>query len=76
MNERKLLTNRLNLIKQNVGRKPIVFVTVVSLPTGAFETIINHENIEEKIDYILNVYDENLIMKNNVRIQIVEWLLY
>lgn len=45
--------------------KPTYLVTAVKLPTGAIELAINHTGIAEKIDYILEAYDENMHLKSN-----------
>ena len=44
---------------------PTYLVTAVKLPTGAIELAINNTNIAEKIDYILDAYDENMCLKTN-----------
>ena len=48
--------------------KPTYLVTAVKLPTGAIELAINNDNIAEKIDYILEAYDENMCLKSNPEI--------
>lgn len=48
--------------------KPTYLVTAVKLPTGAIELAINNENIAEKINYILEAYDENMHLKSNPEI--------
>lgn len=50
-------------------------ITVVELPTGAKELIINTENIETKITYLLNTYDDNMCMRNNSMISVVGLML-
>ena len=45
--------------------KPTYIVTAVKLPTGAIELAVNHENIAEKIDYILEAYDDQMRLKTN-----------
>lgn len=45
--------------------KPTYLVTAVKLPTGAIELAINNTGIPEKIDYILEAYDENMRLKSN-----------
>lgn len=48
--------------------KPSYLVTAVKLPTGAIELAVNTENIESKIDYILEAYDEDMRLKTNTDI--------
>lgn len=48
--------------------KPAYLVTAVKLPTGAIELAVNTENIEAKIDYILEAYDEEMHLKTNKEI--------
>jgi hypothetical protein len=43
--------------------KPSYLVTAVKLPTGAIELAVNTENIEAKIDYILETYDGDMCHK-------------
>lgn len=45
--------------------KPSYLITAVKLPTGAVELAINTENIESKIDYILDAYDDAMRLKTN-----------
>ena len=45
--------------------KPTYIVTAVKLPTGAIELAVNNENISEKIDYILEAYDDQMRLKTN-----------
>ena len=48
--------------------RPTYIVTAVKLPTGAIELAINNENIAEKIDYILEAYDDQMHLKTNPNI--------
>ena len=48
--------------------EPTYIVTAVKLPTGAIELAVNTSNIKEKIDYILEAYDENMCLKTNTDI--------
>lgn len=48
--------------------KPTYIVTAVKLPTGAIELAVNNANIAEKIDYILEAYDEDMRLKSNPEI--------
>lgn len=50
--------------------KPSYFVQATKLPTGAIELAINTENIEAKIDYILEAYDEEMCLKTNREVRI------
>lgn len=73
----------LNLIKQSMQEpteeevtngitecfKPQYIVTAVKLPTGAIELAVNNDKIAEKIDYILEAYDEEMHLKTNPAIQ-------
>lgn len=52
-----------------------VLVAIVKLKTGAKETIVNHDCIEEKCNYYLNAYDENFRLKSCPDIQIVGIIL-
>lgn len=55
--------------------KPTYIVTAVKLPTGAIELAVNNTNIAEKIDYILNAYDDNMCLKTNPAIQMVQLMV-
>ena len=45
--------------------EPSYIVTAVKLPTGAIELAINDKNIAEKIEYILDAYDDSMHLKTN-----------
>lgn len=45
--------------------EPTYIVTAVKLPTGAIELAVNNSSIKEKIDYILDAYDDNMCLKTN-----------
>lgn len=49
--------------------KPVYLVTAVKLPTGAIELAVNNTGIKEKINYILEAYDENMHLKTNPEIE-------
>lgn len=48
--------------------KPQAIVTAIELPTGAMEISINHNAIVEKIDYILESYDDEMRLKTNEKV--------
>lgn len=50
-------------------------IVVVQRPDGAKELIVNSENIEEKIKYYNDFYDENFALRNNSQIKIVGYLI-
>lgn len=54
---------------------PDVLVTVVKLPTGAFETITNHQMLREKLEYIDESYDKDFKLKRNTDVQIVGYII-
>jgi len=65
----------LDIIKKAMEPKPDIksfepsyIVTAVKLPTGAIELIVNSSNIAEKIDYLLEAYDESMCLKANPKI--------
>lgn len=45
--------------------KPQYMITAVKLPTGAIEIAINDKDIDKKIDYILESYDDDMCLKTN-----------
>lgn len=55
--------------------KPTYIVTAVKLPTGAIELAVNNTNIAEKIDYILEAYDDDMRLKTNPAIQMVQLMV-
>lgn len=55
--------------------KPTYLVTAVKLPTGAIELAVNNANILEKIDYILEAYDDNMHLKTNPAIEMVQLMV-
>lgn len=55
--------------------KPTYLITAVKLPTGAIELAINNTDIAQKINYILNAYDENMQLKSNPEIVMVQMMV-
>ena len=49
--------------------EPTYLVTAVKLPSGAIELAVNNAAIKEKIDYILEAYDEDMHLKTNTAIE-------
>lgn len=54
---------------------PTYFITAVKLPTGAIELAVNTSNIAEKIDYVLNAYDDMMRLKSNKEISMVQLMV-
>lgn len=50
---------------ENSKFKPSYLVAAIKLPTGAIELSVNTKDIEEKIDEILEAYDEDMCLKTN-----------
>lgn len=55
--------------------KPTYIVTAVKLPTGAIELAVNNTSIEQKIDYILGAYDDDMKLKTNSEIQMINLMV-
>ena len=54
---------------------PHYMVTAVKLPTGAIELAVNTDSIVEKIDYILEAYDDSMRLKSNQEIQMLNLMI-
>lgn len=52
-----------------------LIITVTQLPSGALETAINSESLNDKLDYINQNYDEQLRLKRSPDIQIKGFLV-
>lgn len=50
-------------------------VVGVELPTGATEVIINTENIKDKLNYYLTAYDNDMHLKTNKDIRLVDFMI-
>ena len=55
--------------------KPTYLVTAVKLPSGAVELAVNNTAIKEKIDYILEAYDEDMRLKTNPAIEMQQLMV-
>lgn len=55
--------------------KPSHLVTAVQLPGGAREIAVNTDNIEEKIEYILNAYDSSMALVSNPEVVMLNIML-
>lgn len=51
--------------EERIPFKPTYLVQATKLPTGAIELTVNTDNIESKIDYILEAYDADMCLKTN-----------
>ena len=61
----------LEVIEESIDKgefKPTYIVTAVKLPTGAIELAVNTTAIPEKINYILEAYDEEMHLKTSTDI--------
>jgi hypothetical protein len=61
--------------EQREAFKPQYLVTAVKLPTGAIELAVNNQNIADKIDYILEAYDDDMQLKTNTTIKMENILI-
>lgn len=61
--------------EQREAFKPQYLVTAVKLPTGAIELAVNNQNIADKIDYILEAYDDDMQLKTNTSIKMENILI-
>lgn len=52
-----------------------MIVTAVQLPSKEIETIINYNGLEEKAEYLLNAYDDNLCLKSFNKIKILDLIV-
>lgn len=52
-----------------------VLVTAVKLPSGAIETITNHQELKSKVEYIASGYDNDFRLDRNKEVQIVGYLI-
>jgi antirestriction protein len=51
-------------------------VIVIHLPTGAKEMIVNHSNIEGKMEYYKKAYNEKMELEQNNEVKIIGYLFY
>ena len=47
-------------------------VTAVKLPTGAIEIAVNDQCLEQKLEYILRAYDDQMRLNTNKEIAMIE----
>lgn len=52
-----------------------IVCTATQLPTGAIEIISNTEYLDEKISYLLNAYDDELKLKTNSKIKMLDCII-
>jgi len=50
-------------------------VVAIQLPTGAVEIITNTVQINTKIEYYDKAYDNDLCLKANPAIKIIDWMM-
>jgi hypothetical protein len=71
MNKQDLI-NKINKINKEDVR---LIITVVLLPSGAYEVITNYEKLQYKIDYLMNAYDEDLRLKTFKDIKLIDCII-
>lgn len=63
------------LAKSKAIGTPQLLVTVVQLPTGALEVIQNTQQLDTKITYLSDAYDDDFKLNNNPNVRIVDFIL-
>ena len=66
---RKNLEKKLNQLNKEC------IITVCTLPSGGLETIVNYMCLDEKRDYLLNAYDEQLKLKTMPDIKLIDCIV-
>lgn len=66
---------RETILSEENDYKPTYFITAVRLPSGAIELAVNTTEIVEKIDYILEAYDEEMRLKTNTEIRMEQLMV-
>lgn len=69
------MTKKEEFIKKWESSVNNLLITVLKMPFGSFETIINSQNLDEKVNYILNAYDNDLRLKTYEDIQIIDYII-
>jgi hypothetical protein len=54
------------------GNAPTHIICAIRKPDGTKEVIVNTEGIANKISYLLDAYDDEMCLKNNSEICIVD----
>jgi hypothetical protein len=57
--------------KLNKDNKKLI-ITVVKLPSGALETLVNNSELDAKANYLLNAYGKNLRLKTMDQIELLD----
>jgi hypothetical protein len=52
-----------------------VIVTVVELPSGAKEVLVNYQKLPEKISYLKDAYNDNLTLKTKEDIILLDCII-
>lgn len=60
----------LNAFEESTKSKMVV---AVKLPTG-IEIIVNSDNLDGKVEYYKNAYNDDMKLKNNTDIEIVNYM--
>jgi hypothetical protein len=61
---------------EKIGKDKLsILVTVSRLPTGAKEVIINYQELDKKVDYIIDAYNDNLELKTCTVIKILDFVV-
>lgn len=59
----------------SLTEQPKLLVVAVKLPSGAIETIINTHNLNDKINYYKEAYNDDFQLKTNPSVSIVGYMI-
>lgn len=68
---REYLSEIKNMVSEDKAQISKI-VTAVKLPTGAIEIAVNDQCLEQKLEYILNAYDDQMRLVSNKEITMIE----
>lgn len=69
------MLNREKLEKKLNKENKVCIITTCKLPSGSVEVLINYQKLEEKKDYLLNAYDDNLKLKTMQDIKLLDLIV-
>ena len=68
---REYLSEIKNMVSEDKAQISKI-VTAVKLPTGAIEIAVNDQCLEQKLEYILKAYDDQMRLVSNKEITMIE----
>lgn len=60
---------------RNLNKEPEILIVVIKLPSGAKEVISNSSDLDNKVKYYLEMYDDQFRHNRDHNVKIIDFIL-